>query len=105
MSKFVKNRMFITVFLAAYFLFFSLTAFVPYAGIGVGHIQYGFPFTYYYSHCYGGYYLWSGLIGNCLAGAGFSLIAGLFSTYLWLSWLMPLWEEVSSPEFRAKWYL
>ena len=105
MSKLFKSKMFISTFLLTYFLFFSLTAFVPFAGIGVGHTQYGFPFTYFYSHCWGGGYLWSGLIGNCFVAVGFGVIAGLVSTYLWLNWLTPIWQKISSPEFRTKWYL
>ena len=67
------------------------------SGIGVGSMEYGFPFAYYYSHCFGGYYSWTGLTGNILTAAILSVVIGLISTHFWLM--------LSSPEFRAKWHI
>lgn len=57
MKNLFKNKVFIDAFLTAYFLFFFITVFIldlKKDGFGVGSIEYGFPFTYYYSHCFGG---------------------------------------------------
>jgi len=100
MKNLIKQKVFIAAFLVTYFLFFGLTVFIldlKKQGFGVGHLEYGFPFTYYYSHCFGGYYLWFGLIGNILAAATFSIVIGLVSTHFWL--------RFSSPEFRSKWHI
>ena len=108
MKNLIKQRVFIGAFLASYFLFFVTTVFVldlKSDGFGVGHVQYGFPFTYYYSNCFGGYYLWIGLSGNILVAAIISGVIGLISAHFWTSWLLPFWQTVSSPEFRAKWYI
>lgn len=100
MKKLIKSKIFIITFLIAYFSFFIVTIFlleIKREGFGVGHLEYGFPFTYYYSHCWGGYYLWLGLIGNILFAFILSSISGLISSHFWL--------KFSSPEFRQKWYL
>jgi hypothetical protein len=50
MKNLIKHKVFIAAFLATYFLFFVLTVFVldlKSEGFGVGHLEYGFPFTYY----------------------------------------------------------
>jgi hypothetical protein len=100
MKNLIKHKVFISAFLLTYFLFFVVTIFIldlKKDGFGVGHLEYGFPFAYYYSHCFGGYYLWFGLIGNILVAAGLSIVIGLVSTHFWL--------KFSSPEFRAKWHI
>ena len=100
MKSLIKTRTFIGAFLLAYFLFFAFTILIldlKSDGIGIGHLEYGFPFTYYYSHCFGGYYIWSGLAGNILFAAVFGLSVGLAASHLRL--------KFSSPEFRAKWHL
>ncbi len=100
MNNLIKHKVFISTFLPAYFLFFAITIFIldlKSEGVGVGHLEYGFPFTYYYSHCFGGYYLWFGLIGNILVAAIFSIVIGLVSTHFWL--------KFSSQEFRSKWFV
>ncbi len=54
MRNLIKHKVFIAAFLATYFSFFVVTVFlleIKAEGFGVGHIEYGFPFTYYYSHC------------------------------------------------------
>jgi len=99
MKRLIKHKVFIGAFLTAYFLFFVITVFIldlKKDGFGVGSVEYGFPFAYYYSHCFGGYYSGLGLMGNILTAAIFSIVVGLVATHLWL--------KFSSPEFRAKWY-
>jgi hypothetical protein len=108
MKNLIKRRIFIGAFLTSYFLFFVITVSIldfKRAGFGVGHAEHGFPFAYYYSHCFGGYYLWLGLAGNILTAAVLSFVTGLFSAHFWTRWLVPFWQTVSSPEFRAKWYI
>ena len=100
MNNLIKHRVFIGTFLLAYFLFFVVTIFIldlKSEGFGVGHLEYGFPFTYYYSSCFSGFYLWLGLIGNILVAGIFSFVIGLVSTHFWL--------KFSSSEFRSKWHI
>jgi hypothetical protein len=100
MKNLIKNKVFISMFLLAYFLFFVITIYVldlKTSGFGVGSMDYGFPFTYYSSHCFGGNYLWVGLIGNIIVATAISFIVGLISTHFWL--------KFSSPQFRAKWHI
>lgn len=100
MINLVKNRIFIISFLISYFAFFILTIFVfdiKRSGFGVGSMDYGFPFTYFQSHCFGGNYDWLGLIGNVI-------FAGLLSFFIAFG-VANVREKLSSPEFRAKWYL
>lgn len=97
MRKLIKHKVFIGAFLIAYSLFFVITIFIldlKSPGIGVESMNYGFPFAYYSSHCFGGYYSWLGLTGNILAAAIFSFAVGSATTYFWL--------KFSLPEFRAK---
>lgn len=109
MRNLIKHKIFISAFLLTYFLFFGITVFLlelKKEGVGIiGHTEYGFPFGYYYSHCWGGHYLWCGLIGNILFATVLSIAIGLASTHFWLKFLLPLWQEISSPEFRSKWYI
>lgn len=100
MKNLIKHKVFIAAFLAAYFSFFVVTIFLldlKTEGFGIGSVDYGFPFTYYSSKCFGGYYLWFGLLGNILAAAVSSIVIGLISTHFWL--------KFSSPEFRSKWHI
>jgi len=100
MKNLVKSRIFIGAFLVSYFAFFILTIFVfeiKKSGIGVGSMDYGFPFTYFQSHCFGGNYDLQGLIGNVI-------FAGILSCFIAFG-ISNLKEKFSSPEFRAKWYL
>lgn len=108
MNNLIKHKIFIAAFLLTYFLFFVITIYIlnlKTGGIGAGSMDYGFPFIYYSSHCFGGNYLLPGLIGNILFAAVLSFVVGLVSTHIWLKFLIPLWQEISSPEFRSKWYL
>ena len=96
----IRSRIFAAAFFVSYFLFFYVTIFVleiQGPGFGVGHTEYGFPLTYYYSHCFGGYYIWSGLIGNAIFASLMSAVIALACSRVWIQ----LW----SPQFRAKWYL
>lgn len=108
MKNLIKSKIFIGVFLIAYFAFFAITIFileVKSKGFGAGHLEYGFPFTYYYSSCFGGDYLWSGLAGNILFAALLSFFVALGFVVLWSKRILPLWQKVTSSEFRKKWYL
>jgi hypothetical protein len=111
MKNLIRQKIFIGAFLTSYFLFFVITFSISRfprtggGGILLGHTLYGFPFAYYYSHCFGGYYLWFGLAGNILVAAIVCSVIGLISAHFWTSWLLPLWQTFSSPEFRAKWYI
>lgn len=100
MKTLIKSKVFIAAFLLAYISFFVVTVFIldiKRDGIGVGYLEYGYPFAYYVSTCFSSYYSWLGLFGNILAAFGLSFIIGLISSHFWL--------KFSSPEFRAKWYL
>lgn len=107
MKKLVKSRAFISGFLLSYFLFFFLTVYVldiKTSGFGVGSMNYGFPFTYYHSHCFGGSYSWNGLFGNILFAAIVSFAVGLISSYSWRKLSSPQFQTKWS-EFRTKWYI
>ena len=100
MKKLIKSKVFIGAFLTAYISFFIVTISVldlKTSGIGVGSMDYGFPFVYYSSHCFGGNYSWIGLAGNIFVATILSFIIGLVAAQLWF--------KFSSPEFRAKWYI
>lgn len=100
MKNLIKSKIFIAAFLTSYSLFFVITIFfldLKRDGFGVGSVEYGFPFAYYFSHCFGGYYSWSGLAGNILTAAMISGVIGLVVARFWL--------KFSSPEFRVKWHI
>lgn len=100
MENLVKSRIFIVSFLILYFAFFILTIFVfdiKKDGFGIGFIDYGFPLTYFQSNCFGGNYVWVGLLGNVI-------FAGFLSFFIAFG-VSNLKEKLSLPEFRAKWYL
>jgi hypothetical protein len=108
MKNLIKSKVFIFTFLLTYFLFFVITISIldlKSAGGGVENFDYGFPFIYYHSHCFGGYYLWFGIVGNILFAAVFSIVFGLVSSHFWLKFLLPFWRKISSPKFRSKWYI
>lgn len=108
MKNLIKSKIFIGTFLLTYFLFFIVTVFIldlKIDGFGVGHIAYGFPFTYYYSHCFGGDYIWSGLLENIFVAMVISFITALIVPYLGLNISSAIRAKLSSPEFRARWYL
>lgn len=96
MKNLIQSKIFIIVFLVSYFLFFALTINRLHSSLGT-NTAYGFPFAYYYSHCFGENYNWLGFAGNLLCALILSSVTGLASSHLRL--------KVSSPEFRAKWYL
>ena len=94
------SKTFAVAFFATYFAFVVATIYVfdfTSPGVGVGHEEHGFPFTYYYSHCFGGYYAWSGFFGNLAVGTAFSFFAALS--------LENFRRKASSPEFRARWHI
>ncbi|HSK73784.1 MAG TPA: hypothetical protein VK892_18950 [Pyrinomonadaceae bacterium] len=99
MKNLIKHKVFIAAFLLTYFLFFAITLNIPNSSsngstIILGVTDYGFPFIYYSAHCFGGYYSWTGLLGNILFAAIISFLSGLIFTRFWL--------KFSSPEFRAE---
>jgi hypothetical protein len=99
MKRLIKTKVFGVAFFASYIAAviaaWSVEGWNP--SIGVGSTNYGFPFTYYSSHCFGGGYVVPGLLGNaafgCLIATGFAFAAS------------NMWTKFSSPEFRTKWYL
>lgn len=108
MKNILKSKVFIGTFLVTYFSFFILTILVldiKSEGLGVGHWGHGFPFTYYYSSCWGGAYIWGGLIGNIFTAGILGVAGGVFSVYSWKNHLIPFWQKVSSEEFRTKWHI
>lgn len=107
MKSLIKTRAFAATFFLSYFSFFVITIFVldiKRGGFGVGHLEYGYPFTYYYTSCFSAHFVWLGLVGNCVVAAVLSFGAGLITARL-LAIAVWLWANVTSPEFRAKWYL
>jgi hypothetical protein len=72
---------------------------------GVGSSFDGFPFTYYFSTCFGGGYYYSGLVSNILFAGLVSFFIGLFLSFIWARFVTPTLIKVSSPEFQAKWHL
>jgi hypothetical protein len=108
MKKMVESRIFIAAFLLTYFSFFLISVVIldlKSEGLGAGHFAHGFPFTYFYSHCFGGYYLWFGLLGNIGAAAALAFAAGLSAVYLHRNLFLPFRRKVAADEFRRKWYL
>ena len=108
MKDLIKHKVFIGMFLLSYFLFFFMTIYVldiKRNGLGGGHIEYGFPFSYYYSHCFGGHYIYQGFLGNLFIASLLATFIGLISSFLINRILPQIIAKVSSPEFRSKWYL
>lgn len=104
----LRSKVFITGFLAAYTTFFVLTLFIYPSngrGFGVGTVYYGYPFTYYFSTCFSGGYLYTGLFGNILFAAVISLLMGMFATLIADRLVKPACRFVASEEFHRKWYL
>jgi hypothetical protein len=100
MISLVRSKIFALVFFGSYITFVAVTMYIydfVKEGVGVGHTVHGFPFAYYYSHCFGGYYLWIGFVGNLAVAALISFLSGIALSHLH--------RTISSPEFRAKWYL
>lgn len=108
MKKILKSKLFIGSFLFIYFSFFFLTIYIleiKSSGFSVGSWDYGFPFIYYHSHCFGGGYHWSGLLGNILFAGILGGAVGVIFTSFWLNQLIPFVQKIRSEEFRSKWYL
>ena len=108
MKSLIAHKLFIGSFLATYFSFFLVTVKIleiKRDAVFEGHLYYGFPFDYYYSHCFGGYYIWSGLVGNIVFAIVLSVVIGIASTLVWLKILLPWAKKISSAEFRAKWHI
>lgn len=106
MRNLIKHRVFISTFLFVYVSFFFSTIYVfeiKNAGIGVGNWEYGFPFIYYNSHCFGGSYIYEGLIGNILFAIILSFLLGLISSYVLQNLLLQFYSKLTSKEFLNKW--
>lgn len=104
MKKLIKQMAFIKAFLTAYFLLSGVFAVMTISifdlrksGFTLGVMEYGFPFTYYTTHCFGANYSWSGLAGNILVAGIFSFGIGLAVSYFRL--------KFSSPKLRGKWHI
>jgi len=105
MKQLIKSRIFIGTFLVIYFAFFVVTVFileVKEEGLFAGYMEYGFPFTYYHTTCFGAFYSWSGLIGNMLFAAIISFFGGLIASYFLTKFSSP---ELKLAEFRVKWHI
>lgn len=97
-NELIRSRVFISSFIIAYFSYFLITLWIlniSRPGIGEGFQDYGFPFTYYASTCFGGSYIYSGLLGNILFAALIAAIVGVFIAYVS--------KTVSSEDFRKYW--
>ncbi len=107
MRQLIRSRVFAAGFFLSYGIFFILTMGVfdfTGEGGGVGHTVHGFPFAYYYSSCFGGDYLWYGLVGNVLFGSLVGLLIGLMAAFI--DGVVRRPDLVSRfREFRTKWYL
>jgi hypothetical protein len=99
MHSILNTKAFAIIYFAAYVLFFAISFNVTdvFPNGLLGHTAYGFPFTYYYAHCFGAQFIWLGLLGNVVIGAVLSVVVSAALTRLWYN--------VNSPEFRAKRYL
>ena len=99
-SKKLASKAFAVSFFASYFVFVVATMHLfdfSSPGLGIGHTEHGFPFTYYYSHCFGGTYVWTGLFANLTIGAAFSSVVALgIKTFK---------GNLSSSEFRKRWHI
>jgi len=108
MKNILQSKIFIGAFLLTYFSFFVVTILVldiKSEGVVAGWWYYGFPFTYYFSTCWSGGYVWSGLLGNIFVALILSFAVGIISVHVWRDHLIPLRQKVTSEEFRAKWYI
>lgn len=119
MKNLIKHKIFVGTFLSTYFSFFFITVCLSLAkpiymdlldlnkpfGL-VGFSFYGFPFVYFYEGCFNfGTYHLEGLISNILFASLISALVGVFISFAWSKLGYPLLSKISSPEFRAKWYL
>ncbi len=107
MRNLIKHKVFMGIFLVVYFLYFFLTIYIldiKTKGSIIGDVAYGFPFTYLYTHCYGGYYLYTGLLGNMLFAAILGTFIGLTFSYFFQNIIPQIWIKLTSPEFLAKWH-
>ena len=104
----IKTRIFITAFLISYFGFFIITIGIlniRSPGFAVGSVDYGFPFSYYQSHSFGGSYIMSGLLMNILFAFGLSMMLSFVASGLWVMVLKHRIYDFSIEEIRRKWYL
>lgn len=100
MRELLRSQVFIDAFLIIYAAFFVVTQGIldiSAPGFGVGTVNHGFPFTYFVSSCFGGVYVYSGLLGNILFAAILGTIIGVFCAYVW--------KTLSSEDFRKRWNL
>jgi hypothetical protein len=100
MKELIRSRVFISSFIIAYFSYFLITISklnISGPGYGAGSVEYGFPFTYYESRCFGENFYPLGLLGNILFAALIGTIIGIFCAYVW--------KTLASEDFREKWNL
>lgn len=82
MKNLINSKIFIATFLITHFVFSFFTITLE-SGFGTVS-EYGFPYTYYYSTCFGGGYSWMGLVGNIIFATIFSFIVGIIFKIIWL---------------------
>ena len=86
MKNLIKSKIFVSAFLLFYFSFFIFTIFIfdfKTESGGVENFDYGFPFSYFHEHCFGGNYLWFGLLKNILFATVCSYFVGLIFNLIW----------------------
>ena len=107
-TEIARKPIFIEVFVAVYFGFFILTMGilnVRRPGFAVGSTEYGFPFTYYQSHCFGGEYVYSGLLLNVMTALVLAAAVSLFVNAYWFLGIKPKLETLDLDELRRKWFI
>jgi hypothetical protein len=100
MKELIRSRVFISSFIIAYFSYFLVTIWIlkiARPGFGVGTVDYGYPFAYCGSACFGESFYPLGLLGNILFAALIGTIVGVFCAYVW--------KTLASEDFRSKWDL
>ena len=99
MRELIRTKVFGVAFFCAYSATTTIAWLIEGGNphIAVGSTYYGFPFTYYESHCFSGGYVVIGLVGNaifaCMIATGCAFAAANLSA------------KFSSPDFRRRWYL
>jgi len=82
----IASRVFIVSALTVYILFFVVTMMLidtSGPGGGIGSVSFGYPYSYYFSHCFGASYDTIGLIKNSLFALGISVLSGIAVSYIY----------------------
>ena len=108
MKDLIKHPVFIVIYLAGYSGFFVVTILLfdmSSPGFGVGSVDYGFPFVYYSTHCFGENYNLEGLFGNIVFATLISCGLGVFCSGVWSLAVKPRLAGIDLEELKRKWYL